>query len=262
MTAAVPQRAGPPPTAAANAWAAAALLTGSLEPIAAKLGFHAAASIWELQLARSIVAALAIVPLTRRIAPLPRGAATRVALAGALLFSTSTLMLLALSRLHVADVIAILSITPATVAIATWVLTRAPLGRRFVGGMALSIVGVAATTGALRGSIDDAMGVVCALGAVASSTTYRLTVENVTTATDPAVASSWIYLVHGALALALLGPWVGLPSVAAWTAGSWTGIAAAVSYAVRHPRRERAHADRAVVVRSRWAFAMRRCRAG
>jgi drug/metabolite transporter (DMT)-like permease len=41
--------------------------------------------------------------------------------------------------------------------------------------------------------------------------------------------SSWIYLVHGVLALVLLAPFVGMPSSAAWSAGCWTGVAAAVS---------------------------------
>lgn len=215
--------------AIANAWAATALLTGSVEPIAAKLGFRADASPWELQLARSTVAALVILPLTRRIALLSREHAQRVALAGALLFTTSTLMLFALARLHVADVIAILSITPATVAIATWARGGAPLGRRFVIGMLASIAGVALTTGAIHGGIDDAVGVLCALGAVLSSTTYRLTLEKLTRENDPAVVSTWIYLVHGVLGLVLLAPFVGMPSTAAWTAGSWTGVAAGVS---------------------------------
>lgn len=213
----------------ANAWAALALFTGSIEPVAAKIGFRAAASVWELQLARSTVAALVILPLTRRIAWLPRPAMLRVGLAGALLFTTSTSMLFALSRLHVAAVIAILSITPACVAIASRIRGRVSLGRRFALGLVLSIAGVAVTTGAFHASGDDALGFACALGAVASSTVYRLTIEELTSAADPSVVSTWIYVVHGVIGLALLGPMVGMPSSAAWVAGSWTGVAAAVS---------------------------------
>ncbi len=215
--------------ASANAWAAVALVTGSIEPIAAKVGFRADASIWELQLARSLVAALVILPLTRRIAWLPRADGLRVGIAGALLFTTSTLMLFALSRLHVADVISILSITPATVALATRWRTGVSLGRRFALGVAVSIAGVVVTTGAFRGESGDAIGIACALGAVASSTAYRLTIEKLAATSDPALISSWIYLVHGALALVLIAPVVGMPSSAAWSAGCWTGIAAAVS---------------------------------
>ncbi len=219
-------------TRAANAFAAVALFTGSIEPIAAKMGFRADASLWEIQLARSTVAALVILPLTRRIASLPRPAALGVAVAGTLLFITSTSMLCALSRLNVADVIAILSITPATVAIAArWrsPTARAALGRRFALGMGLSIVGVMVTTGAFRGELGDGLGIACALGAVVSSTVYRLTIEKLTKTSDPAVISSWVYLVHGVLGLVLLTPFVGMPSSTAWVAGCWTGIAAAVS---------------------------------
>lgn len=221
--------AQPRSIASANAWAALALITGSIEPIAAKVGFRAEASVWELQLARSMIAALVILPLTRRIGWLPRPAAIRVGLAGALLLNTTTLVLFALSRLHVADVISILSITPAAVALATRWRTKVPLGRRFALGLALSIGGVVITTGAFRGESSDAIGIACAFGAVASSTVYRLTVEKLATTSDPALISTWIYLVHGVLALVLIAPVVGVPSHAAWIAGAWTGVAAAVS---------------------------------
>lgn len=213
----------------ANLWAALALFSGSVEPIAAKAGFHAAATPWQVQLARSTVAALVILPITRRIAWLPRSLAPRLGLASALLFTTTTSMLFALSRLHVADVIAILSITPATVALATRLRRPTVLGGRFALGLVLSFAGVVVTTGAFRGRIDDALGLACALGAVASSTLYRLTLEELTARVDPAIVSSWVYLVHGVIALAVLAPFVGLPPPAAWSAGLWTGVAAAVS---------------------------------
>lgn len=215
--------------ARANAWATLALFTGSIEPIAAKIGFHADASPWQVQLARSTVAALVILPLTRRIAWVSRSAAFRVAIAAALLFTTTTSMLFALSRLPVADVISILSITPATVAIAARWTNRASLGRRFALGVALSIVGVVITTGAFRGEPGDALGLACAFGAVASSTLYRLNLEKLTATSDPAVISTWIYLVHGVIGLVVLAPFVGMPPAVAWTAGCWTGVAAAVS---------------------------------
>ena len=75
------------------------------------------ASVWERHLARSVIAALVILPLTRRVAFAAPTHALRVGIAGVPLFTVSMLMLFALSRLHVAEVIAILSITPATVAV-------------------------------------------------------------------------------------------------------------------------------------------------
>jgi drug/metabolite transporter (DMT)-like permease len=218
-----------PSTLRANLWASVALVSGSIEPIAAKLGFRADATPWQVQLARSIVAALVILPITRRIAWLPRAAVPRVVLAGALLFTTTTSMLFALSRLHVAEVIAILSITPATVAIATrW---RAPgeLGARFALGLLCSVGGVAVTTGAFHGSTSDALGLACLALSVTSSTIYRLTLEKLAGSVEHPVISSWVYLVHGAIALVLLAPWTGPPPASAWTAGVWTGVAAAIS---------------------------------
>src|SRR6185369_1729701 len=121
-----------------------------------------------------------------------------------------------------------LSITPAVVVLATRWRTGVSFGRCFVIGLALSIGGVVITTGAFRGESSDVMGVACAFGAVASSAIYRLTVERLATSADPGLISSWIYLVHGVLALVLIAPLVGVPSHAAWIAGAWTGIAAAV----------------------------------
>jgi drug/metabolite transporter (DMT)-like permease len=216
-------------TLRANLWAALALFTGSIEPIAAKVGFRADASPWSVQLARSIVAALVIVPITRRLAPLPRALAPRLALASGLLFTTTTSMLFALSRLHVAEVIAILSVTPATVAIASRWRDPRSLGARFGLGVALSIAGVVVTTGAFRGEASDVLGVACVCLSVASSTVYRLTIEKLTAVVEPAIVSTWVYLVHGVIALVLLTPFVGMPPAAAWTAGAWTGVAAAIS---------------------------------
>jgi drug/metabolite transporter (DMT)-like permease len=224
-----PNDSGAPPALRANLWAALALFTGSIEPIAAKVGFHADASPWQVQLARSTVAALVIVPITRQLGWLPRASVPRLVLAASLLFTTTTSMLFALSRLDVAEVIAILSITPATVAIASkWRDPRA-LGGRFALGVVLSIAGVVVTTGAYRGALDDALGIACVCGSVASSTMYRLTIEKLTATSPPALVSTWVYLVHGVIALSLLTPAVGMPPAAAWTAGLWTGIAAAIS---------------------------------
>jgi len=218
-----------PSTLRANLWATLALFSGSVEPIAAKIGFRADATPWQVQLARSIVAAIVILPITRRLAWLPRDVTPRVLLAGSLLFTTTTSMLVALSRLHVAEVIAILSITPATVAIATHWRRPGSLGSRFALGLACSIGGVVVTTGAFHGRLDDGLGLACVGLAVASSTTYRLTLERLASSVDHPLISSWVYLVHGALALVLLVPFVGMPPAAAWTAGCWTGIAAAIS---------------------------------
>jgi drug/metabolite transporter (DMT)-like permease len=223
---------GPRATSAAtrgNLWAALALVSGSVEPIAAKIGFHADASPWQVQLARSVVAALVIVPITRKVAWLPREIVARTALASALLFTTTTSMLFALSRLNVAEVIAILSITPATVAIASRWRDPRSLGARFALGLSLSIAGVFVTTGAFRGDAGDPVGIACVCLSVASSTVYRLTIERLTAKTEPAIVSTWVYLLHGVIALVVLGPFVGLPPAPAWTAGGWTGVAAAVS---------------------------------
>lgn len=213
----------------AGLWAALALFSGSVEPVAAKVGFRADASPWQVQLARSVVAALVILPITRRFAWMPRATVPRLVLASALLFTTTTSMLVALSRLHVAEVIAILSITPATVAVATRWRRPGSLGGRFALGVALSIGGVVVTTGAFRGSLGDGIGLGCALGAVLSSTIYRLTIEKLTSEVEPALVSSWVYLIHGLVALVVLAPFVGMPPPAAWTTGCWTGVAAAIS---------------------------------
>lgn len=116
-----------------------------------------------------------------------------------------------------------------TVALATRWRTRVVLGARFATGVAVSIAGVVVTTGTFRGVAPDMLGIGCACVAVASSTAYRLTLATLTAGSPPALVSSWIYLVHGLIALVLLAPFVGIPSPTAWVAGSWTGVTAAIS---------------------------------
>lgn len=209
-------------------WVALALGAACVEPIAVKLGYRAAATPYQTLLVRNVVAAIAILPLARGARRVPLADAPRLVALGALLFTTSLLTLLAFAHLTVAVVLSIVSLTPVVVAIAS---RRRALGRRFGLGVACGVAGAALATGleGASGHAFDLVGVACAIGAVATSTVYRLLLERTTERHPAPVVSTWIFATSGLLALVLVAPWAGLPPAAAWWAGGWTGVAAAVA---------------------------------
>ena len=221
-------------------WVVLALAAACVEPIAVKLGYHASATPYQTLLVRNAVAAIFIWPLTRiptgqqtsgaKQTPVSLAEAARLGGLGALLFCTSLLTLVALARLTVALVISIVSLTPVAVALAS---RRQTLGPRFFMGVLSGVVGaiLAAVATHMDGAhhVLDGTGVACALGAVASSTIYRLTLEKVTVRHAPSVVSTWVFAMSGLLTLVLVAPFAGLPPTAAWWAGGWTGVAAAIA---------------------------------
>lgn len=209
-------------------WVLVALTAACVEPIAVKLGYRAAATPWQTLLVRNAIAALVILPLTRGPKRVPLREGARLVAAGALLFCTSLLTLFALARLTVAVVISIVSLTPVVVTLAS----RRAVGARFAAGVACGVAGAALATLATNNPSAraiDPVGLACAIGAVATSTIYRLTLEKVTAKHAPPVVSAWVFATCGLLTLVLVAPFAGLPPAAAWWAGGWTGVAAAIA---------------------------------
>ncbi len=223
-------------------WVVLALVAACVEPIAVKLGYRASATPYQTLLVRNSVAAVVILPLLAASRGLRSNASlegrptqraswpemARLAGLGALLFCTAQLTLLAFARLTVAVVLSIISLTPFVVALTS---RRRALGPRFLGGAACGVVGAALATGlADVGSHEaDLIGVACAVGAVATSTIYRLGLERVTVRHTPSVVSTWVFATSGIMALILVAPFAGLPPSAAWWAGGWTGVSAAIA---------------------------------
>ena len=214
-----------------TAWLLAALVAASIEPVLVKFGYRAQATPWQLLVVKNLVAAAAIVPITRQLRWIGGAGVLRVARVSVLLLCTNALSLLALTRLPAVTQMTVVATTPALVAIVSERRGRAALGRRFWAGFALCFAGLLLTVDAIRpGALRaDALGLAFAFGAVVSSTAYRTTLEDLTKTLEPATVSTWVFLINAALALAFIAPWAGLPPRAAWAVGSWIGLAGALA---------------------------------
>lgn len=210
-------------------WVLVALLAASVEPILAKLGYRGSIDPWQLQMMKSLAAAAVIVPMTRRLSWVGWGGLRRMAPVAVLLLFTSTATLLALRSVPAVLVITCITATPALVALVNQRKGRERLTWRFWTGFALAFLGVVLT---LR---EPALwsfhwGGMLALGAaVLSSTIYRTTLEDVTARYEPALVSSYIFLLQAPLVLLLLAPWVESIPASAYPLGLWLGIAAAAA---------------------------------
>lgn len=218
---------------ASSYWLLAALLGASVEPVLVKLGYRADATAWQLLVLKNLVAAAAIIPLTRTVKWPGAGGLFRISRASVLLLVTNTLSLLALTRLPAVTQMTVVATTPAAVALAARVRGRVNPGPRFWLALAAAVLGMVLTLDALRpGALRlDALGLVFAFGAVASSTLYRSLMEDVTAEHGPPVVSLWVFLVNAAVVTAFVLPWSGLPPRGAMTIGVGIGLAAAVANA-------------------------------
>lgn len=214
-----------------TAWLLAALVAASIEPVLVKFGYREQATPWQLLVVKNLVAAAAIVPITRQLRWIGGAEILRVARVSALLLCTNALSLLALTRLPAVTQMTVVATTPALVALVSRRRGRVTLDRRFWAGFGLCFVGLLLTVNAFRpGALRaDALGLAFGFGAVVSSTAYRSSLEDLTETLTPATVSTWAFLINAVLALTFIAPWAGLPPRAAWAVGSWIGLAGALA---------------------------------
>jgi drug/metabolite transporter (DMT)-like permease len=209
-------------------WITATLIAASMEPIIAKMGYAVHCTPLQLLCLKSIVGALVIWPLTRQSCWVGVDGLKRILPVALLLLSTSTLCLCSLQYIKASLLITIVTVTPAAVALANQALGRDLLGAKFWMGFALCATGLSLTAGAEFGQVH-VLGIVLAFLAVASSTTYRVLLEKLTSTYKPAVVSTYIFLINGLCLLPIL-PFIG-PSLPPQIvlSGLWLGVAAAVA---------------------------------
>jgi len=209
-------------------WITATLIAASMEPIIAKMGYAVHCTPLQLLCLKSIVGALVIWPLTRQRTWVGIDGLKRILPVALLLLSTSTLSLCALQYIKASLLITIVTVTPAAVALVNQALGRDLLGVKFWMGFALCATGLSLTAGAEFGQVHI-LGITLAFLAVASSTTYRVLLEKLTSTYKPAVVSTYIFLINGLCLLPVL-PFIG-PTLPAQivASGLWLGVAAAIA---------------------------------
>ncbi len=220
-----------------SAWVILALTAASIEPILIKLGFQAQATPVQLLVLKNLVAAAVMLLLVRgwkRPSAVSFASLLTVSL---LLFATNSFCIFALTKLSAVELITIVTSTPVVVALVNCFRRHDSRGKLFWFGLAAALVGVllslqkAAAASSSAASSLSVMGVVFALAAVISSTTYRIKIESVLRHADPRLVSLNIFVINALASLCLI-PWMGsisqinqdiLPFAV------WMGVAAALA---------------------------------
>lgn len=227
---------------AASAWVILALTAASVEPILIKLGFQAQATPVQLLVLKNLVAALVMLLLVRGWRR-PTGASfTSMLTVSLLLFATNAFCIFALTELTAVELITIITSTPVVVALVNCFRRHDVRGKLFWLGLASALVGVLLslwkTAGAslspassLPATSLSVIGVIFALAAVISSTTYRIKIESILRQADPRLVSLNIFIINALVSLCLI-PWTGALvqiNQAILPFAIWMGLAAALA---------------------------------
>lgn len=211
-------------------WILLALLSASLEPVVAKLGYREGVSPIQLLFLKNLFATLAILPVTRFVA---RGAerwrwlgfqgVVTVASVSLLLMLTNFSSLLALSLMPAITVITLMTTTPAFVALANQWQGREKLTGKFWLGLGLCVAGVAMSMNLFQESLGlERWGLAAVVVSILSSTVYRTRMETVTKTIPPILVSTYIFLINGSLSLLLIFPFI--PPISGHGYGSVSGL--------------------------------------
>lgn len=212
-------------------WLGACLVAASIEPIVVKLGYAANCSPWQLLALKSLVGALVILPLSRKLEWVGLPGLKQILPLAFLLLSTGSLMLFSLQYIKASLLITIMTVTPAAVAVINQFLGRDILGPKFWFGFALAACGLRLSLPDELGALHFA-GVASAFLAVASSCTYRVLLERKTKLYKPALISSYIFIINGIALLPLFFmPGLSFASASPFllASGVWLGLAAALA---------------------------------
>lgn len=209
-----------------------ALLSASIEPILVKLGYRGSVTPLQLLVMKNIVAALVILPMTRHFRLVKYTDAFRIGSVSILLLCTNGLTLFALKYLSAIEVITIVTTTPAIVAMANWAMGRDKLTWKFWLGFAMCFSGVLLTVDVFSMnsvSTHYLWGYTAIIGAVLSSTVYRVRMESLTGQFKPQLISTWVFWINAAVAVLFIWPFQPAFPRECLGIGIWIGLAAAAA---------------------------------
>jgi drug/metabolite transporter (DMT)-like permease len=203
-----------------------AILSASIEPIVVKLGYEKQLLPLHLLIVKTMIGSILILPLTRTYRWIGFKNLARISFLALLLLTTSALSIFALKHISAVLVITIITTTPAFVAIINQIIGRDELTPKFWLGFALCFSGV--VMGLEWTSLSmNFVGFALIFCAVCTSTTYRVTMEGTANKFPPALISTYMFFINGALVTLFLYPFAGKIPDAAWHIGAWMGFASA-----------------------------------
>jgi hypothetical protein len=161
-----------------SGWVVLALTAASIEPILIKLGFQAQATPVQLLVLKNLVAALVMLLLVRGWKRPANVSFASLLLVSLLLFATNALCIFALTKLTAVELITIITSTPVVVALVNCFRRHDSRGKLFWFGLGAALAGVFLSLQVpVASKALNIVGVVFALAAVLSSTTYRIKIE-------------------------------------------------------------------------------------
>ncbi len=218
-------------------WILLALLSASLEPIVAKLGYKQGIDPVQLLFLKNLFALVAILPVTSFAARGKerwrwigaRGVAT-VASVSLLLMVTNACSLVAVKMMPAITVITLMTTTPAFVALLNQWQGRERLTGKFWAGLAMCVLGVAMSMNLFQESLGlERWGLLAIAISILSSTVYRTRMETVTKQFPPILVSTYIFLINGTVSLLFIFPALDPIPAQGYGLGVWLGAAAAIA---------------------------------
>ena len=212
-------------------WIIVTIITSSLEPVLAKIGYRGYATPFQLLFIKAVVGALAILPLTGRKHWIGLRNARKFIPVTILFTVTNALVLISLKYIGAVMVITVITITPAVVAIINWGKGREYPGLKFWAGFGLSLLGIALTIRLFQaGSLQfQALGIGCIVLSVFTSAIYRTNIDDLTAEYAPGTCSIYIFIMNAFLSSLLCLPLMGPIHASVWKFGIVIGIAAAIA---------------------------------
>ena len=208
------------------------IVSSSIEPILAKIGYRYLVTPYELLILRFLVGGIVVLPLVKRYRWIGLKNTLGLLWLGLLLIATCGLVLLALKYLTAVVVITIITATPAFVAIVNQMLGKEILSKRFWIGFLLCFTGILLSIEIHRGTSNsqtfNTIGLLCAFGSVVISTIYRTKLDDATRTFPPMQVSTYMFIMDAIVALFFL-PTLWPMSGKTWVIGSIIGIAAAIA---------------------------------
>lgn len=210
------------------------LISSSIEPILAKLGYRILATPYQLLVIKFLIGGITILPFSRKFRWIGSDGFKRVLWLALLLMAISALILIALKYLPAIIVITIITTTPAFVAIVNQMFGKEVLAKNFWPGFFICFTGILLSLEihkAWHAETSEALqpiGLLCVFASVAISTIYRTRLDEATKDFTPLLVSSYLFIINGIIALIMM-PSIWPVSGKIWLIGLIVGIAAAIA---------------------------------
>lgn len=212
-------------------WTLLALLAASVEPIIVKIGYQGSVSPYQLLIVKTLVAALLILPITRKFRWVGWSGIRRVSSVSVLLLFNNLFTLLALQHVSVVVYLTLITTVPSVIALINMFRGKERIGLKFWLGFLLCFAGVLLSmdVASLGHQETSLTGVLLVLASMACTVVYRIRMEGVTAEYTPVIVSLYIFWINAVLVALFFVPWSEPIPAQGWKIGVWIGFAAAVA---------------------------------